>query len=815
MGRRSLKPNIVSYRPLNAFGLAVWDRSHAFAASLSDIQKTGSAINAAGRGEQWQAALDLFAELISQELQPNIVACNLAISACEKGGQWLGSLALLRELQEYAIEANAISYTAATQSKLEVMTFNSCLMACNRAGSGLEANDTCRHSERFKGALRCDLVGKLVVTFSAAVAACEAGGIWETTLRLLANMQKQTVNLFAVAEASSVGVEQFHLLAIQSRRGPIIFSSLTKMRESWPRAMEMMIGLLLIIIISTIVWAFLIVAISLHIVIISISLNLGTETAFVVAYTAVIAACKEALYQAECMLCEVPPKLSDATQHRMRQWPRALLLFAELPKRALQPDSVAYNILIDACKLSNDAEKAFELLEEQSGSSQGQIFNVDAQLYLGNTRPGGSPLISSPVLLSHVWEPSREGAAEALTWAALLGRAGKVHGEALLSAAEKESNVVVCSLGSTWDVGQQPEATHKVASPKFATSSLREVAASFHVKLLDALPSLAADLVDLGEVLEIPSQDPEALWVQLAEQTQLPPLEASLSVLHAAGAAAEAKASPPGYIRHWTGQRTVPYMLRYLEETISVAGGRARALLAILRVEQLVRSPFVDPRGEELLVLLLRHLCSDDTGLRGVFHCCDAETAYSALSADLVPSVASAELAEADASTTVLVLEDEAFPAEEDDKLPARRRWQMDQVLSHPAMLNLRTKHAEHETAFAVILWETIRYILRRPHLTVSRSAKELEHPVVQALLSANLLVPRWSPMRLIVPDDETRHFLQEWINSQHAKLSWPSRAEYNIQAWRERGSILHKLDGLSKNVVDLALAGQVTEFRK
>ena len=42
-----------------------------------------------------------------------------------------------------------------------------------------------------------------------------------------------------------------------------------------------MIGLLLIIIISTIVWAFLIVAISLHIVIISISLNLGTETAFV------------------------------------------------------------------------------------------------------------------------------------------------------------------------------------------------------------------------------------------------------------------------------------------------------------------------------------------------------------------------------------------------------------------------------------------------------------------------------------------------------------------------------------------------------
>lgn len=153
------------------------------------------------------------------------------------------------------------------------------------------------------------------------------------------------------------------LASSSDSRGPIIFSSLTKMRESWPRAMEMLAS----------------------------AQRLGTRPT-VVAYTAVIAACKEALYQ-------VPPKLSDATQHRMRQWPRALGLFAELPKRALQPDSMAtgsviavcgaerqselslgifrqmvaetlemdltmYNILIDACKLSNDAEKAFELLEE-------------------------------------------------------------------------------------------------------------------------------------------------------------------------------------------------------------------------------------------------------------------------------------------------------------------------------------------------------------------------------------------------------------------------------------------------------------------
>lgn len=222
------------------------------------------------------------------------------------------------------------------------------------------------------------------------------------------------------------------------------------------------------------------------------------------AYTAVIAACKEALYQ-------VPPKLSDATQHRMRQWPRALGLFAELPKRALQPDSMAtgsviavcgaerqselslgifrqmvaetlemdltmYNILIDACKLSNDAEKAFELLEELlSRRLQPSDLTYNHLIACSATSartPPASELLSamhdraleaSVVTYNNLLACCKSGRQEeqawqifvemradrvepnALTWAALLGRAGKVHGEALLSAAEKESNVVVCS----------------------------------------------------------------------------------------------------------------------------------------------------------------------------------------------------------------------------------------------------------------------------------------------------------------------------------------------------------------------------------
>ncbi|CAE7028136.1 unnamed protein product [Symbiodinium sp. CCMP2456] len=351
-------------------------------------------------------------------------------------------------------------------------------MACNRAGSW-------HHGLACLGQLSGSGLEANVVTFSAGVAACEAGGIWETTLRLLANMQTQTSAALCdgvykiAASGDSMGWRRALRLALLATsfdaRGPIIFSSLTKMRESWIRAMEMLAS----------------------------AQRLGTRPT-VVAYTAVIAACKEALYQ-------VPPKLSDATQHRMRQWPRSLGLFAELQKRALQPDSVAtgsviavcgaerqselsleifrqmmaetvetdltmYNILIDACKLSNDADQAFELLEEllcrRLQPSDLTYNHLIACSATSARSPPASELLSamhhraleaSVVTYNNLLACCKSGRQEeqawqifvqmraesvepnALTWAALLGRAGQVHGEALLSALEEESNVVVCS----------------------------------------------------------------------------------------------------------------------------------------------------------------------------------------------------------------------------------------------------------------------------------------------------------------------------------------------------------------------------------
>merc|ERR1712032_1803366 len=91
-------------------------------------------------------------------------------------------------------------------------------------------------------------------------------------------------------------------------------------------------------------------------------------------------------------------------------------------------------------------------------------------------------------------------------------------------------------------------------------------------------------------------------------------------------------------------------------------------------------------------------------------------------------------------SVGVLVLaelKDAIYPSEarEDGREHVRFQWQMDQVLAHPAVLNLRRRHADASTAFAVVFWESIRHICRRPHLTTPLRADDLKHPILEAML--------------------------------------------------------------------------------
>lgn len=285
--------------------------------------------------------------------------------------------------------------------------------------------------------------------------------------------------------------------------------------------------------------------------------------------------------------------------------------------------------------------------------------------------------------------------------------------------------------------------------------------------------------------------------------------------LRCVAAHAEQQESPRGYLDRPSGGRRVIYLLTALEAAVASAG--KRAVVAFLHVETLLRSLFIDDRGADLLGLIIdfvQHRGPEEVEvpLRFVFQTNDAFTSLWALSPPRTSGVVALTADALDGGGTgVLVIEDdpvapgdEGEPADRCGKMgqpgdpPCRRgarfQWQMDQVLSFPAVLELRRSHASSATAFSVVLWETLRHLCKVAHLLVPQGSLELLHPIVQGMVHANLLEPRWGPTRLVIPSEGTRQRLLSWIESQHAKLSWDQRLEYNIQLIRDRPAILREL---------------------
>lgn len=311
---------------------------------------------------------------------------------------------------------------------------------------------------------------------------------------------------------------------------------------------------------------------------------------------------------------------------------------------------------------------------------------------------------------------------------------------------------------------------------------------------------------------------PEALWTALAagvseaDGTQTAPL-AAMAVLRGASAEAERQVRPPGFVDRPTGRQRLPDLLALLESAAEVEG--VPATVALLRVEGLTRSLLVDGRGRELLDVLLEILQRPGPSvasppLRAIFHSECSLTVSRALSPPFVDAVGVLPEDAATDGPAVGVLQvgeacDEfsvecpVAEAASEQVRQARFEWQMNEVLGHPSILAMRAQHAEAPAAFALVLWESIRIICRRPHLPAPRRFGDADHPVVEAMLDANLLAPRWAPTRLVLTGDETRRRLLAWLDVQHAKLSWGQRFEYSLQLVRERPGLVKRLDRLAQ----------------
>ncbi|CAJ1345489.1 unnamed protein product [Effrenium voratum] len=151
-----------------------------------DVFSYNCAISACDKGGQLGMAMALLQQMTGSRVQRDVVSFNSAISAAGKDGKWRVALSLLQDMEDLDLRCTVVSLNSALNTcpwQLglallatmtfgmcpDVITFSSVILACQQALAWLPAL-TLLHTMR---SLR---VEANVVTYQAAVAACDGGG---------------------------------------------------------------------------------------------------------------------------------------------------------------------------------------------------------------------------------------------------------------------------------------------------------------------------------------------------------------------------------------------------------------------------------------------------------------------------------------------------------------------------------------------------------------------------------------------------------------------------------------------------------------
>lgn len=130
-----------------------------------DVITLNAAIDACGKGGQWQFALMILAEFGAKQLEPNIVSCSSAVSACEEAKEWQQALFLL--------------FYALDHSCADRMTCNAAISAC---GLGSKWPRSLAVLDFMKGSPLA--LHPSVVTYNSAISACDTAELWYKALNL-------------------------------------------------------------------------------------------------------------------------------------------------------------------------------------------------------------------------------------------------------------------------------------------------------------------------------------------------------------------------------------------------------------------------------------------------------------------------------------------------------------------------------------------------------------------------------------------------------------------------------------------------------
>ena len=172
---------------------------HAFNATISATEK----------GQQWQIAVALFADIQRYSILPDTVTCNALLTAYDKGGQWQSALSLLDRVgPEFQLEPNVVSYSAsmsacergraweqalqvfnnmhANKIAGDVVAFNAALSALDRGSQWQEALALLQEMSKIK-------LKRSLASYGSAISACGSAFQWEESIELLNLLQKQSL----------------------------------------------------------------------------------------------------------------------------------------------------------------------------------------------------------------------------------------------------------------------------------------------------------------------------------------------------------------------------------------------------------------------------------------------------------------------------------------------------------------------------------------------------------------------------------------------------------------------------------------------
>eukprot|EP00798_Chlamydomonas_sp_ICE-L_P016766 gene16766-23041_t len=151
-------PNVVTYNTLiDVYGkLGLWEK----ALQVIDTMKRELG--------QVDNALEVYQEMIRQNMERSVITYSSLISACEKGDQWETALNIFGEMRQEGCAPNTV-------------TFNSLITACAQGGQ-------CEKAREVFDQMAAASCAPDVVTYTALITAYERGGDWQQALHVFHQM---------------------------------------------------------------------------------------------------------------------------------------------------------------------------------------------------------------------------------------------------------------------------------------------------------------------------------------------------------------------------------------------------------------------------------------------------------------------------------------------------------------------------------------------------------------------------------------------------------------------------------------------------